>query len=32
MRRKLLLNRYNAGMVGLGLLPIAMAFAAVFIP
>lgn len=35
MRHKLLLDNeiaYKAGMVGLGLLPIAMAFAAVLIP
>jgi hypothetical protein len=32
MRHKPLLNRYSAGLIGLGLLPIAMAIAAAFIP
>jgi hypothetical protein len=32
MRSKPPLNSYDAGMIGLGLLPIVMAFAAVLIP
>jgi len=32
MRHKPLLNSYSAGPIGLGLLPIAMAIAAAFIP
>jgi hypothetical protein len=32
MRHKPLLNSYSAGQIGLGLLPIAMAIAAAFIP
>jgi hypothetical protein len=32
MHRKPPLNSYSAGMIGLGLLPLIMAFAAVLIP
>jgi hypothetical protein len=32
MRHKPRVDSYTAGMIGLGLLPIAMAFAAILIP